>query len=239
MQSQDPGAEAAERAAAAGRRTKEIADRLTRLAEGRRSETSDVEHAQEHAGEARKRAQESFRRAMAGHERAARSHERAAQAHEEAARRGIGDPAEHERQAEQHRDAETVDQPRQDVARLVVRAYAVEDLSPDEYELDALITPELGGTVDAENLWPQRYAGGVWTAYVKDEIEDHLRDLVCAGRLELTVAQQDMARNWIAAYQKYFHRDLPRAEQRVSTEHLLMRASGPSPMWVRPTGVRE
>jgi len=95
------------------------------------------------------------------------------------------------------------------VARRVLRAYAMEDLSPAEYELDALITPELGGTTAVENLWPQRYTGGVWTAYVKDEIEDHLRDLVCGGALDLRTAQHDMATNWIAAYQKYFGRDLP------------------------------
>ncbi len=100
------------------------------------------------------------------------------------------------------------------VARRVLHAYAAEDLSPDDYELDALITPELGGTVTVENLWPQRYSGGVWTAHVKDEIENHLRDLVCAGELDLGTAQRDMATDWIAAYKKYFHRDLPAEAQR-------------------------
>ena len=100
------------------------------------------------------------------------------------------------------------------VAERVLNAYAMENLSPDEYELDALITPELGGTAAAENLWPQRYTGGVWTAHVKDEIEDQLRELVCDGQLDLATAQRDMATNWIAAYKKYLHRDMPVPDHR-------------------------
>jgi hypothetical protein len=109
MEPRDAAADAAERAEAAGRRTREIADRLTRLAQGRRSEISDVALAQQHAEEARERAQASMERSAAGHERAARSHERAAAAHEEAARRGIGDVAEHERHARAHRDGALAD----------------------------------------------------------------------------------------------------------------------------------
>ncbi|MGR7023076.1 hypothetical protein [Geodermatophilus sp. URMC 62] len=103
MDPRDAGADAAERAESAGRRTQEIAERLTRLATERRSGTGDVGIAQQHAEEARQRAEESLRKAIAGHERAAHSHERAAEVHEQAARRGLGDVAEHERRAEQHR----------------------------------------------------------------------------------------------------------------------------------------
>jgi hypothetical protein len=103
MDARDAGAEAAERADAAGRRTKEIADRLTRLATGERTAVADVQVAQERAEEARLRARESVDRARLGHERAARSHERTAEAHDQAARRGVGDAADHTRLAEQHR----------------------------------------------------------------------------------------------------------------------------------------
>jgi len=103
MDPRDAGTEAAERAEFAGRRTKEIAERLTRLTADQRPDPGDVRIAQQHAEEARQRAEESLRRAIAGHERAARSHERAAEVHEQAARRGIGDVAEHERRAELHR----------------------------------------------------------------------------------------------------------------------------------------
>jgi hypothetical protein len=105
----DAAAKAAARADAASRRTREIADRLTRLAQGRRPGLSDVQLAQERADEAARRAQESLQRSIDGHERAARSHERAAEAHEEAVRRRVGDAAEHARRARTHRDGAVAD----------------------------------------------------------------------------------------------------------------------------------
>ena len=103
MEPQDAAAAAAIRAEAAGRRTQEIANRLTRLAGGHLSSTADLQAAQQRADEAQERAQESLDRAVDGHERAARSHERTAEVHDEARRRGLGDTAEHARRAEQHR----------------------------------------------------------------------------------------------------------------------------------------
>lgn len=103
MEPRDAAADAAERAEAAGRRTREIADRLTRLAQGQRPDLSDVQLARKNADEALQRAQDSLERSVAGHERAALSHQRAAEAHEEAVRRGIGDAADHEQRARAHR----------------------------------------------------------------------------------------------------------------------------------------
>ena len=75
----------------------------------------------------------------------------------------------------------------------VVSAYGVEDVPSDQYELDYLVTPELGGATDARNLWPQAYASPVWNARVKDELERLLPRLVCSGELDLETAQRDMA----------------------------------------------
>jgi hypothetical protein len=91
----------------------------------------------------------------------------------------------------------------------VLNAYGVEHVPSDLYELDYLITPELGGATDARNLWPQRYASPVWNARVKDELERLLPQLVCSRKLDLATAQRDMASNWIAAYKKYFNTDVP------------------------------
>jgi hypothetical protein len=33
--------------------------------------------------------------------------------------------------------------------------------------------------------------------------------MVCAGTVELSTAQKDIAGDWIAAYKKYFHTDKP------------------------------
>jgi predicted anti-sigma-YlaC factor YlaD len=95
------------------------------------------------------------------------------------------------------------------VALTVFRAYGISRPGRRVYELDYLITPELGGADDVRNLWPQPYAAGVWNAHVKDALENRLHELVCRGDLDLATAQQDLARDWIAAYKKYFHTDRP------------------------------
>jgi hypothetical protein len=91
----------------------------------------------------------------------------------------------------------------------VLRRYRMDRVPPTEYELDYLITPELGGAADARNLWPQRYASRVWNAHVKDQLERLLPQLVCRGEMELAAAQRALADDWIAAYKKHFHTSSP------------------------------
>ncbi len=91
----------------------------------------------------------------------------------------------------------------------VVSAYGMEHVPADQYELDYLITPELGGATDARNLWPQRYSSSLWNARVKDELESLLPRLVCRGAVDLETAQREMAVDWIAAYKKYFNTNEP------------------------------
>jgi hypothetical protein len=94
------------------------------------------------------------------------------------------------------------------IRRKVFEEYGISGAEPKAYEVDYLITPALGGADDIRNLWPHSYAT-VWNAHVKDELEDRLRDLVCSGGLDLSEAQHEIAANWIAAYQKYFHTERP------------------------------
>jgi hypothetical protein len=56
----------------------------------------------------------------------------------------------------------------------------------------------------------------VWNAHVKDELEERLRNLVCEQKLDLTTAQRDIATDWISAYKKYFHIDMPVLPGRTS-----------------------
>lgn len=86
----------------------------------------------------------------------------------------------------------------------VLRNYGMEHVPSADYELDYLITPELGGATDARNLWPQRYGSRAWNARVKDQLEHLLPSMVCSGQLELKTAQRAIAADWIAAYRKYF-----------------------------------
>jgi hypothetical protein len=95
------------------------------------------------------------------------------------------------------------------VGRSVFANYGIENPEPRAYELDYLIAPELGGSADTRNLWPQPYAAPVWNAYVKDALEDYLHELVCSDHLALAQAQQDISTDWIAAYKKYFQTEMP------------------------------
>ncbi len=95
------------------------------------------------------------------------------------------------------------------VRKAVFHEYGMDRSESRHFEVDHLITPELGGTDDIRNLWPEPYSSTEWNAYVKDELEDHLRHLVCDGKLDLATAQRDIATDWIAAYRKYFHTDKP------------------------------
>jgi hypothetical protein len=74
-----------------------------------------------------------------------------------------------------------------------------------------LIPLELGGSNAVKNLWPQSFQTQPWNAHVKDQLENTLHRLVCAGKLDLNMAQRDIATDWIAAYRKYFHTELPLA----------------------------
>jgi hypothetical protein len=95
------------------------------------------------------------------------------------------------------------------IQKAVFHEYGMDSAPARNYEVDHLITPALGGTDDIRNLWPEPYTSTEWNAHVKDELEDHLHDLVCGGKLDLATAQRDMASNWILAYKKYFHADQP------------------------------
>jgi putative zinc finger protein len=91
----------------------------------------------------------------------------------------------------------------------VFREYGMSAARPQYFEVDFLITPELGGSNDIRNLWPEPYRAPVWNAHVKDQLENKLRDMVCKGEIDLTTAQHEIAADWILAYKKYFHTDRP------------------------------
>ncbi|MGA2877694.1 MAG: zf-HC2 domain-containing protein [Bryobacteraceae bacterium] len=94
--------------------------------------------------------------------------------------------------------------------RRVFEEYGIRNARTDAYEVDYLITPELGGASDIRNLWPEPYSSTEWNARVKDALEQRLHQMVCDGQLDLATAQHDIATNWIAAYKKYFNSNRPR-----------------------------
>lgn len=104
-----------------------------------------------------------------------------------------------------------------DVRRRVLIGYGMERTPPDAYELDALVTPELGGTTAPENLWPQRYRSPAWNAHVKDALERLFAEKVCNDDMPLAQAQREMATDWVAAYKRHFRTDVPIAAHALAT----------------------
>lgn len=97
------------------------------------------------------------------------------------------------------------------VQQAVFKKYGIPGARVEDFEVDYLITPELGGADDIQNLWPEPYASNSWDAHVKDALEDRLHQMVCHGEIDLATAQHDMASDWISAYKKYFHTERPLA----------------------------
>lgn len=111
------------------------------------------------------------------------------------------------------------------VRQEIFREYGIVNARADDYEIDYLIAPGLGGVEDIHNLWPEPYTSPTWNAHVKDALEERLHQMVCAGKVDLATAQHDIATDWIAAYKKYFHADTP----------LSFRSSLVSPLAPRPS----
>jgi hypothetical protein len=95
------------------------------------------------------------------------------------------------------------------VKRQVYAEYGITSHPRGTYEIDHLISLELGGSNAIKNLWPESYKTSPWNAHVKDALENELHRQVCAGQLDLKTAQHDIATDWIAAYKRYFHTDQP------------------------------
>ena len=90
----------------------------------------------------------------------------------------------------------------EDKQQQVFAEYGIKSPRAGQFEVDYLITPDLGGTESIRNLWPQPYSAR-WNAKTKDQLEQRLHELVCSGKLDLTTAQHDIAVDWIGAYKKY------------------------------------
>ncbi len=75
------------------------------------------------------------------------------------------------------------------------------------YEVDHLISLELGGSNALDNLWPEPYTiaknGTNLGARVKDRLERELHRRVCRGSLTLPQAQRAIRKFWTNAFRTY------------------------------------
>lgn len=67
------------------------------------------------------------------------------------------------------------------------------------YEVDHLVSLELGGTNDIANLWPEA-ATPKPGFHEKDRVENFLHSQVCNGSITLKQAQVEIATNWLNVY---------------------------------------
>jgi len=84
------------------------------------------------------------------------------------------------------------------------QAYAEYGVKPSPgkcCEVDHLISLELGGANDLGNLWPQPYEPRPG-AHEKDVVENFLKRQVCAGRMGLAEAQQQISADWTLVYER-------------------------------------
>jgi hypothetical protein len=80
--------------------------------------------------------------------------------------------------------------------RRLLASYGLPNADPAGYELDHLISLELGGApADPANLWPEPYAGA-GGARKKDVAENATRRMACADPAKLAALQTAIARDW-------------------------------------------
>ena len=88
------------------------------------------------------------------------------------------------------------------IKREQMAAYGLQGQPLSGYELDHLISLELGGApADVANLWPEPWTGDT-NAHQKDAVETHLKREVCRGAVALADAQHMIATDWLAVYRE-------------------------------------
>ena len=81
----------------------------------------------------------------------------------------------------------------------VYAEYGITSHAPGQYEVDHLVSLELGGSNDIANLWPE-LASPTPGFHEKDKVENYLHSQVCSGAVSLQQAQVEIATNWLAVY---------------------------------------
>lgn len=78
----------------------------------------------------------------------------------------------------------------------VFKEYGISYSLHANYEVDHLISLEIGGSNDISNLWPESYLinNGSRT---KDSFENYVHSQVCKGSMTLAEAQREISSNWM------------------------------------------
>jgi hypothetical protein len=89
----------------------------------------------------------------------------------------------------------------------VFAAYGIPYADHAQYEVDHLISRELGGADDVKNLWPEPWYiavdGKESGAHQKDRVENATHKAVCAGSISLEEAQAQIVKDWTVLYRRF------------------------------------
>jgi hypothetical protein len=83
----------------------------------------------------------------------------------------------------------------------VYAEYGIKKHTAGQYEVDHLISLELGGSNDIANLWPEA-AEPRPGFHEKDQVENYLHEQVCSGTMTLHQAQVVIANDWYSVYNR-------------------------------------
>src|SRR5258708_881065 len=83
-------------------------------------------------------------------------------------------------------------------------AHCEPDAKGHRCEIDHLISRELGGADDVQNLWPEAYGSSPYNAHLKDKLENRLHKEMCAGYIGLKATRDMMVNDWRKAYRVYY-----------------------------------
>jgi uncharacterized protein YceK len=86
--------------------------------------------------------------------------------------------------------------------------YGITHHSTGQYEVDHLVSLELGGSNDISNLWPE-LASPKPGFHEKDKVENYLHDQVCSGAISLQKARVEIATNWLGVYNQMPNKNAP------------------------------
>jgi hypothetical protein len=87
----------------------------------------------------------------------------------------------------------------QSVKNEAYASYGIASHRSGEYEVDHLVSLELGGSNDISNLWPE-LASPKPGFHEKDKVENYLHKQMCSGAVTLKQAQIEIATDWLSVY---------------------------------------
>ena len=85
----------------------------------------------------------------------------------------------------------------------VYAEYGITHHTTGQYEIDHLISLELGGSNAIGNLWPELNDHPHGYLNSKDILENRLHALLCTGKVSLRSVQTLIASNWVSAYHQF------------------------------------